>query len=84
MHSLHHGDFLHATHAFEHYGSAPVSLINCGDDTILVNYSNKQYLITVNQGQYQFTNVRLCYNGQFGNLFGYINKTNDICMVHKD
>ena len=50
-------DYFHSTQVFTSYCSLPVTFVPCGEDTILVNYNTKQYLLTANKEELEFVNV---------------------------
>lgn len=79
MHSTQ-NEFLHSTYMFDFYGSAPVSLLSCGEDTVLANYINKQYIITASKDDFTFTNVLLTNTSAFLHLMAYIQKTGELLL----
>jgi hypothetical protein len=51
---------------------------------VLANYANKQYLITVSKGEYNFINVSLSHSNNFVHLFGFLQKIGDLCVMHNN
>jgi hypothetical protein len=59
----------------------PVSFCACGEDTVLANYVSKQYLITFSKERHSFINVSFSHSNKYTYLFGFLQKTGDLCFV---
>lgn len=77
-------DYYHSTQIFSNYCSMPVTFVPCGEDTVLVNYNTKQYLLTATKEELEFVNVGFVREGSPRFLFGFLQKAAEVCFIDSD